>query len=380
MFKNKFFGFAMIAALVLTFIMVTVQIPLAKSAPKDLPVAIVNEDQGPMGAKIVDKVRTTKTKSKNQVLKWTEVSSDKKLKQAMDKQKYYGALVIPKDFSKNLKSLAMSHEALPADIKVVINQEKNNTLAPTVQNILTGIVNGMGSGIRGQMVAQLSKQNVMLPAAAVNRLATPVVASVVHEHEYKKLAATSSVFFQPIWLSSLVASLMLYYAGQQRKKWHSKRHVMTDKTLQIVGGAVIAVVIGFATTGYVYWILDYHFNNLFTLGTFLSFASFAFIMLFSGFIAWLGFPAIVLFALLLFFSVPLMTLAPQFLPSFYQDWILPWLPMKFLYDGTRSLLYYGASLWNPATSALVVVMVVGIVVFYLETFSSKRKQQIERIK
>ncbi len=378
MFKNKYLGFTIVASIILTLVMVSVQIPYAKSKPRDVPVAIVNEDAGAMGSKVVNQIESTtnKTKKSDRVLKWHEVSSKSAVKKSMDKQHYYGALVIPKDFSQKMATLIKNPKSTAANIDILINQQKNSTLATSVQTIMTTMVNKIGAGMRGQIVGGLEKAHASLPAATVNKLANPITTKVTVTHKYSKLASANSVFFQPIWLTSLVSSLLLYFAFKDKNKWRSRLHIVTHKTGFMVIAALVASAIGFLTTGYVTWILGYNFSNPMVIGSFMAIASFAFIMLFSGFIAWLGFPAIILFVLLLFFSIPLMSLAPQLLPSFYQHYILPWLPMRFLFDGAKSLLFYHANLWNSATSGLIIVMVTGMAVFFLETFSPKKSRQL----
>ena len=33
--------------------------------------------------------------------------------------------------------------------------------------------------------------------------------------------------------------------------------------------------------------------------------------------------------------LPILSLAPEMLGSFYTQWVLPWLPMRMLYDGIK---------------------------------------------
>lgn len=49
----------------------------------------------------------------------------------------------------------------------------------------------------------------------------------------------------------------------------------------------------------------------------------------------------------------------EFLPAFWQDWIYPWMPLRFLAEGARALAFQGAALWNGSTAALSVTALVG---------------------
>ena len=52
----------------------------------------------------------------------------------------------------------------------------------------------------------------------------------------------------------------------------------------------------------------------------------------SAVLSLVGLKGIGLFALLLFFGAPLLSLAPEMLSPFYQDWVYSWLPMKFMIE------------------------------------------------
>ncbi|KRM10573.1 ABC transporter permease [Paucilactobacillus suebicus] len=368
MFKNKFFGFAIIAAILLTVVMVVAQIPTAKSDLKDVPVAIVNNDQGKVGKQITNQI--TSSNSKKAVFDWHVVKSTSKMKKDMSQQHYYAAIVIPKNFSDNISSLIIPSVSHTASINLYINQAKNATLSSSIKPILTSLITKIGQSIATQMISNLGKANISISAATAEKMEHPIQIKTTTLHSTSGLLSANSIFFQPIWLASLVVSLMLFYAARsiQTKSW---QHHVSTKLSHTIASAVMAILIGSLSTINAIWILGYHAHSILPLMPFLCITSFAFIMLFSGVLTWVGFPGVILFALLLFFSAPLMAMAPQMIPSFYQHWIMPWLPMRFLYEGTKSMLYYGSSYWNSSTKSLVVIMLVGFILFYAESFLPK---------
>ncbi|MHC9533499.1 YhgE/Pip domain-containing protein [Dellaglioa sp. L3N] len=374
MFKNKFFGFAILVSVLLTFIMVVMQIPSVKSELKDVPVAIVNEDNGNQGNKIVQNL----TSSKNKTLDWHVVKSEKKLNKAMDKQHYYAAIVIPKDFSLAIGKLADPTSKKAASITVMTNEAKNATLSTTVGSTLSTIITKMGGGISAGILTNMVKNNSSVPAATALKLNHPITVKTIVRHSTSGLSAANSSFFQPIWIASMVISLLLFYAGDALE-FKSMKHKFSYKSSFIISAITLAVLTGFATATYATWILGFNFTHFITIASFLSFTSFAFIMLFSGVLTWIGFPGVIVFVLLLFFSIPLLAMAQPLVPQFYQDWVLPWLPMRFLYDGARSILYYGASFWNSATVGLTYVLAIGSVLFFAEGVSSKHRKVEQKI-
>ncbi|MFJ7736480.1 hypothetical protein ACIQ2D_09050 [Lysinibacillus sp. NPDC097287] len=71
-------------------------------------------------------------------------------------------------------------------------------------------------------------------------------------------------------------------------------------------------------------------------------------------LAWIGIKAMPLFVLILFFGAPLLAMPPEFMSSFYHDWIYSWLPMRFMVDGLRELFFFDNGLsWNHPTMVLV---------------------------
>ena len=78
--------------------------PAFNPKPKDIPIAIVNNDKGvdmqgnkiKIGENLEDKLLD----SNSNTIKWIQVDNEKDLKQGMKEQKYFGAAVIENDFSK----------------------------------------------------------------------------------------------------------------------------------------------------------------------------------------------------------------------------------------------------------------------------------------
>ncbi|SUP52949.1 YhgE/Pip N-terminal domain [Weissella viridescens] len=86
--------------------MVVAQFPTARPVAKNIPIAMVNEDQGPMGQKVAKQLTDiTKlgTGSQATTIKWTTKPTEQSIKRAMDQEKYYGAIIIPKNFHKTCR-------------------------------------------------------------------------------------------------------------------------------------------------------------------------------------------------------------------------------------------------------------------------------------
>ncbi|CAH1856314.1 YhgE/Pip domain-containing protein [Convivina intestini] len=370
-FKNKFLGFAILASLLVTLIMTIAQIPSAKSTMQNIPIAIVNEDQGALGQNITKQIMNNKTKADHAdkpIFKWQQYDNRTAADKDLDFNGNYATVIIPKNFTADIMQISQTNQ--PATIKIVLNQGRNNTLSTSINQILTGMFTKIGNGIGSNLLAKMG--NNPINANQVSAIANPLKVEVTKTHQTTDLEAASSVFFQPIWIASLAVTMLMYFASKAFQP-RNRQDVLKFKTITVAIIAVIALLIGFSTRFYASQILGYTFPDSFTLSCFLALASFAFIMLFSGFIAWLGVPGVAIFGLLLFFGLPLLVMAPEMLPTFYQNWILPWLPMRFLYEGIRELLYYSNNFINQNTIALMVIALTGLGLFFLESFSKHHK-------
>ncbi len=71
------------------------------------------------------------------------------------------------------------------------------------------------------------------------------------------------------------------------------------------------------------------------------------------------------FALMLFFSGPLISMASEMMSNFYSEWIYSWLPMRFIVSGLREIFFFGGELsWNTSLSVLVwIAGVTGLFLF-----------------
>lgn len=91
---------------------------------------------------------------------------------------------------------------------------------------------------------------------------------------------------------------------------------------------------------------------------------------------WIGMAGIPVFALLMLFSMPIVNLAPEMLTSFYSNWVMPWLPMRFLLDGMKSIVYYDYSFWNGNTQSLLWVVLIGIILVISSVFKPNKNTQV----
>ncbi|MFJ8455271.1 YhgE/Pip domain-containing protein [Bacillus paramycoides] len=379
MFKNKLLYLSPFIALLVVFIFSLTLFPTVQPKPKNLPIAIVNEDQGVeipnqakmnMGQTIVDMIKKSSKTDEEPAVKWVKVKNKELVQKGLNNQEYYAALVIPKDFSVKQASLRTPQPSSP-EVEIYINQGMNMAASTMAGQMLNGVVDNMNNNVRTQLLEGFKAKGTTLTADQVSNVVTPITKKVTNVNEIGKNSANGNSpisLFQPLWIASLASAAIIFIAISKMPVGTRKENFVL-KVKQIVTGAVAALVIGFGLT----WIADgmvgLNIPNFSDTALFLSITSFSFFLMISAVLSLVGLKGIGLFALLLFFGAPLLSLAPEMLSSFYQDWVHSWLPMRFMIEGLREIFFFGKGLsWNTPVIVLVWIGVVSMVIILATAF------------
>lgn len=391
LFKNKMVVLSPILALVIIFIFSLTLFPSVQPQPKNLPIAVVNEDQGVqipnqpeinMGQNIVDMMHKTSAAANGQepAVKWVMVNSLEEVQTGLDHQEYYAALIIPQDFSSKQASLRTSAPTSP-EIQILINQGMNTAASTAAGQILNGVVDNINNTVRTQLLEGFKAQGGALSVDQASLMVNPIAKKVTNVHEIGTHSANGNApvsLFQPLWMASLASSAIIFTAVKKVQA-HTRKGRLSVKIGQILSGAVIAVVVGFGFT----WIADsmvgLHIPNFTDTALFLTISSFSFFLLISAVISLVGFGGIAIFALLLFFGGPLLALAPEMMSPFYQNWVFSWLPMRYMVEGLREIFFFGQGLtWNGPLSVLVWIGLAGMVIILVTAFIPQLKKKSTR--
>lgn len=373
MFKNKLLLLSPVIALLVVFIFSLTLFPTVQPKPKNLPIAIVNEDQGVeipnqpkmnMGQTIVDNMKKTSKSEEEPAVKWVEVQNKEAVQKGLNNQEYYAALVITKDFSTKQASLRTPQPSSP-EVEIFINQGMNTAASTMAGQMLNAIVDNMNNTVRTQLLEGLKAKGATLTADQVSNVVTPITKKVTNVNEIGKNSANGNSpmsLFQPLWIASLASSAIIFIAISKMPVGTRKENFVL-KLKQIVTGAIATLVIGFGLT----WIADgmvgLNIPNFTDTALFLSITSFCFFLMISAVLSLVGLKGIGIFALLLFFGAPLLALAPEMMSPFYQDWVYAWLPIRFMIEGLREIFFFGKGLaWNTPLTVLVWIGVVSMVI------------------
>lgn len=375
MLKNKLLLVSPIIAMAVIFIFSLTLFPTVQPQLKNLPIAIVNEDVGMeipnqpkmnMGQTIVEMIQKTSetTEDEEPAVKWVEVKSIEAVEKGLDDQKYYAALVIPKDFSVKQSSLQTATPTSP-EVQIYINQGMNMAASTMAGQVLNGVVDNMNNTVREQLINGFEKQGALLTVEQATNLTVPIEKKVTNVNEVGSNSANGNApvsLFQPLWIASLASAAILFIAVSKLPISTRKEGLMT-KASQILMGAIVSLVIGFGFTWIAEGMVGLNIPDYLDTAIFLTISSFSFILMILAVLSLVGIKGISIFALLLFFGGPLLALAPEMMSPFYRDWIYSWLPMRFMIEGLRNLFFFGEGLtWNTPLTVLVGIGVVSMIV------------------
>ncbi|RIN94933.1 DUF3533 domain-containing protein, partial [Mammaliicoccus sciuri] len=309
-----------------------------------------------------------------------DVDSKKDLKQGFKDNKYYGALILDENLSKDsmskvqktvqdakikelqsqmkekiesgqippeqAKKMQEQNKVEPVKVKqgqveIIVNEGSSMQGAQLANTMLTTIGDQLNTQISKQAIQTLDKMDVDVSASDIQGITNPIKVDKTNMNAVKSHQANGNLpllMFTPVWLASLVGSVVLFFSFRTSNNITIKDRIIAS--LGQLGGAIVTALIG--GFGYIYFmtqVLDVTINEPTKIGLYISIAILAFISLILGFMTWLGVKAIPLFMVLLFFSLQLIMLPTQMLPQFYQDYMIGWNPFRHYAETLRGLLY-----------------------------------------
>ena len=341
---------------------------------RNLPVALIVNDSG----KHVDAVKTAVEQMSKGVdgaepmLAFT-TEKEENIEKLFDNKKYYGALVIPEGYNDSIQNALTNNSA--ATIKVYINQGFNMTGANVAKTALNGLITQLSNQYSTNFVAQLDGQQIDASKAAV--LVNPIVAE---EKIFNPITASTAngsaptLMAVPAWVGALIGGFILFLSTSSILK----RDILTrQQTLRLMGeqvlfGVLVALFSGFtvATLG---TIAGINLPSYWLVAFFVSFAAFCFFLLVSAITAWIGKPAITLFMVVMLLGMGVLMTPQEMLPSFFVDFIRPWVPIRFASEGLRDIFYFGSGFYTGSSfNTILGIGIAGFVIYFLSIFKPVR--------
>lgn len=383
--NQKLIYFSPIIVVAVIFIFILTLIPSASSAPKNLPIAFVNADEGMtvpakgnvnIGNQMEQNMKRASTEQS--LVKWIFVSNTKEVEKGLNNQKYYGALIIPKDFTKKQATLQTAQPDVPA-IRLLVNQGMNTAASTLASQVLNGAVDKMNENMRLQLVKRFEQNGTQLSANQALALATPIQKTVINVNETGNHSVNGNApvsLFQPLWMASIAGAAMVFLSIQ-KITFSSRKEKIVNQVGFVIIGVILALSAGFGLA-WLAEVVGISVPSFLDTALFLAIAYFSFFTLISAVLSWLGLKGLPIFVIILFFGAPLLSMAPEIMPDFYREWIYPWLPMRFMVDGVRELFFFGEHLtWNHSVSALALISLISLCALFASALpaSSVKKEK-----
>jgi YhgE/Pip-like protein len=347
---------------------------------KHFPIAVVNADAGPTGAKIVDGLTQKLDKDKFEL----HVVSHDEAKRLMDTAKVYGELFIPVNFSTNLREFGESSvtptRADRPSVTIWTNQ-RAGTLGSSIagQTLLAAMTKAneqVGKNLSAEVAAQTN--NAPLAGASAVGLANPIdIKSTVYNPLpngtgnglsafYYSLLLLLAGFTGSIVVSTLVDSMLGYVPAEFGPVYRFAEQINISRFRTLLVKWAMMVLIALITSG-VYMAIAHHLgmpiDRGWQLWVYGVFAISAVGITSSSLLAVLGSMGL-LFSMLVFVILGLpsagATVPLEAVPTFFR-WLAEFEPMHQVFLGVRSLLYLNGR-GNTGLSQALLMTSIGLVI------------------
>ncbi|MCU0097549.1 DUF3533 domain-containing protein [Bacillus sp. OR9] len=318
--------------------------------PKDLPIALVIQDTGVNlpgqgSVNVGDKIKEKILQNKQIPVKWTFLQTQKDVLQGMKDKKYYAAIVFPPEISQQLVSLT-TPKGQQTEVQVLVNQGLNYNVSMNSNQMIDKLIGGINENIRNTLLDQLSQRNMTITTEQAKLLASPLLVKTELIHPVQSHTGNGNIpamMTQVLWFTILISSLILFMAVQ---KFTNGR--ITGKLVisQILAGSVFVIVIASLILFIAHTILGVNIPNQGEIFLLLLFFGFMFFLLQSAVLNWIGRLGVPILMLVFFFSMPILSLAHEFLPDMTKHWLYSWTPLKYSVEALRSSFFLKDMEWD----------------------------------
>jgi YhgE/Pip-like protein len=349
---------------------------------RHFPIAVVNADAGPTGAKIVDGLLSSPQLDKNKFD--LRVVTHDEAKRLMDTAQVYGELFIPVNFSTNLRefgesSVTPAHADRPS-VTIWTNQRAgtlgSSIAGQTLLRAMTKANEQVGKNLSAEVAAQTN--NAPLAGASALGLANPIdIKSTVYNPLpdgtgnglsafYYSLLLLLAGFTGSIVVSTLVDSMLGYVPAEFGPVYRFAEQVKISRFRTLLVKWGMMVLLALMTSGVYMAIahgLGMPIDRGWQLWLYGVFAISAVGITSSSLIAVLGSMGL-LFSMLVFVILGLpsagATVPLEAVPTFFR-WLAEFEPMHQVFLGVRALLYLNGH-GNAGLSQALLMTSIGLVI------------------
>lgn len=356
-------------ALFLFCLLGTVVAPMLHAEPHSMPFAIVNLDKGAttvlgsnnVGNTLTDNLMSGETSlvssdddeessddDSSMDISWTQLDSEQDALDALANNEYYGAIIIPANFtSQQMSTLAGSSNA--PELKVYLNKGKNPQAASTMQTTLEAGMLKAGVGVDVEMVNDRD-----LGATSYG--------------ETMMVQMLSMPLFMMTMMVSILTSMIFWKNDatglRAKNRWLA---LLAQLGIIVVFSAIVsalAMCVDYVIGGINLPVADLYpfvwFISLCTMTAFVGLCDLCFPL---GAVV-----AVCTFAL----GTGTAMFAPEMLPDFWANWVCPWVPQAHLGNGVRQIVYFYTQPSGNDVMVPTILCCVGLVALFIATLIPHR--------
>ena len=377
LFKEKLAWAAPIAVILIIALFSVNLFAQGNPQVKNLPVALIVNDEGANVDAVKSAVEQMSkgTDDAEPMLAFTN-EKETDIEDLFADKEYYAALVIPEGYNDAVQNVMKNNT--PATLKVYINQGFNMTGANFAKTALTGLVTQLSNQYSTNFVAQMGDGQIDATQAAV--LVNPIVSE---EKVFNPITASTAngaaptLMAVPAWVGALIGGFIVFLASSNilKREMLTRKQALRLMGGQVLFGIIIALFSGFtvATLGLIAGI---NMPSYLLVALFVSFAAFCFFLLVSAITAWIGKPAITLFMVVMLLGMGVLMTPQEMLPSFFVNFIRPWVPIRFASEGLREIFYFGSGFYTGGSfNTILGIGIVGLIILLLSLFKPVRAEK-----
>ena len=349
---------------------------------RGVPFALVNEDEGAVvagqafnfGQEVVAEV-TSPTSELGDRVDWTMLSTREEAAARIHDDRSYAAIVIPADFSARLVQILIPGTSSPAaaEIEVLTNPAAGAFAGVASQQLVTGIVDRVSETAQQRLLQTAASVGLTIPPQSAVAMSEPVQQKVTVEAPIGlKTGRGMAPFYFALmmmlagYLGAIAISFSVdFQAGVRDLVVFSRRVSRPSRQLSVFRlwftkvplVVIMAALAGALQTWMAVGLLDMPAPHPVWLGLFAALGILAVAMTTLVLLTALGETGITVALLLTtIFGVPSAggVYPIELLPQFFR-FLARWLPLRYMTDGARALLFFDARGTAGLTRALVVL-------------------------
>ena len=345
--------------------------------PKELPIGIVLEDDGVQlpngeelnfGEKLGEQIKVNDSTS----VEWILYETEKDALEEMKNKEVYGTLILSKDLSKNVYSLLTNTPTKPV-IKTYLNEGMNMSGANVAAQITAGVTNQFNLQIQEQLFNRIDEVKAPISSDLAKLLANPISVTTEKVNPIGENSAngnTPALFTQLLWLTTFFSSMILFTIVNKVTggKWS-----LTSISSQLLSGVLfvtsISIIILLLTENF----LNVAIPNSSDMLLLMIFTGLCFFFIQNALLNWIGYPAAPLIILLFFFSMPVLTMAPEMLPTITHDWLYSWVPFRYSVEGFKDFLFFKKEIFEEGVGTLGIIGLSSLLLMGLSILKPAKK-------